>query len=91
MEETVELARSIARVWKEVALRTSRFKTYEIDIISRSRVDEDETAKALTMLKRYVERGGTRLKLAEVLNKLGFVSLSPKILLGYFIDTGEEQ
>ena len=91
MEEIVVIARRIPRVWREVASLARLFETYEIDDIMHSRVDLDESTKALTMLTRYMEWGGTRQKLAGALEKLGLTSLSEDVLSGSFINTGEEE
>ena len=82
MEEIVQIARIIRKVWKDVALLTSLFETHEIDEISYSRVGKDET---------HMEREGTRERLAGALEKLGLTSLFQDVRSGYFIDKGEEE
>ena len=50
-----------------------------------SRVGEDESQKVCTLLSRYVERGVTRKKLADALEKLKMSPLAQDVLSGYFI------
>ena len=84
-EEIVPIARSIPRIWKEVASLTKLFETGEIEDIIYSRCGEDESHKARTMLTRYIERGGTRQKLADALEKLKMSSLAKDVFSGSFI------
>ena len=91
MEEIVEIARGIQRVWREVAYLTTLFETHEIEDLSNSKVNEGRTDKAHTMLTRYMERGGTRQRLAGALEKLRLNPLSQEVRSGYFINTGEEE
>ena len=86
MHEIVQIAQRICRKWKEIAFLTKRFEDYEVENISCSRVGEDETSKALTMLTRYTEKGGSRDVLAAALNKANLQPLSQKVLSGYFVD-----
>ena len=88
MEEIVEIATRIRKVWWEIACLTKLFEEQEINEISNSRVNEEETRKALTMLTRYMEREGTRKRLAEALDMAGLVSLSLRVRSGFFICTG---
>ena len=82
--------RRIPRVWKKVAYLTKLFQSHQIADIVYSSASEDETSKALTMLRRYMERGGTRQKLAGALENLGLIPLSQDVRSRYFINTGEE-
>ena len=91
MQEIVQIARRIPRVWTQVALLTSLFETYEIDEIRSSTVNEDGTGKAIMMLTHYVNRKGTRQRLAGALEKLRLTLLSQNVRSGSFIDTGEEE
>ena len=91
MEEIVKISRMIQGIWKRVALLTNLFETYEIDEINISRVNEEETRKAVTMLTRYMEREGTRQRLAGALEKFALIPLSQDVRSGYFINTGEEE
>ena len=91
MEEIVPIAGQIPHVWKEVAYLTKQFETYEIEDLRFSRVNEDKTHKARTMLIRYIEQAGTGQRLAKAIEKIKLVSLSQDVLSGYFIDTGEEE
>ena len=50
-----------------------------------SRHDEDPSSKALTLLMKYKERGGTRAMLAKAI-KEDKEPLSEKVQQGYFID-----
>ena len=84
-QETVPIAEKIPRTWKKLAVLTKLFQSHEIDDIAYSRVGEDESQKACTLLTRYVERGGTRQKLADALEKLQMSSLAQDVLSGYFI------
>ena len=43
------------------------------------------------MLTRYMERGGTRQRLAGALEELQLTALSQDVRSGYFIYTGEEE
>ena len=85
LEEIVPIARRIPRIWKEVASLIKLFETGEIEDIIYSRCGEDESHKARTMLTRYIERGGTRKKLADALEKLKMSSLAEDVLFGSFI------
>ena len=73
----------------EVAYLTNKFHPNEIENIRYSRVNENETNKALTMLFQYNERQGTRQELARVLYELNHVTLSQNVRSGYFIDFDE--
>ena len=84
-QEIVPIAREIPRIWKELANLTELFGTGEIDNIIYSRCGEDESHKARTMLTRYIEREGTRHKLADALQKLEMFSLAKDVLSGTFI------
>ena len=84
-EEIVPIAREIPRIWKELANLTELFETGEIENIIYSRCGEDESHKARTMLTRYIEREGTRHKLADALQKLEMFSLAKDVLSGTFI------
>ena len=84
-EEIVPIARGVPRIWKELANLTELFETGEIEDIIYSRCGEDESHKARTMLTRYIERGGTRQKLADALDKLKMSSLARDVLFGSFI------
>ena len=84
-EELPEIARAIARIWKEVALRTRKLNEDDITDINISRPGENERSKALTMLMRYKEGGGTRAMLAKAI-KEDKEPLSEKVLQGSFID-----
>ena len=86
MEEIAEIAERISNRWVELAYRLNKFETHEIDNISFSRIGEDESRKALYMLTKYYERGGTRQKLAHKLKKIGMASLSQNVINGCFID-----
>ena len=86
MHEVVQIAQRISRKWKEIAYLTKLFEDYEVENIISSRVGEDEISKALTMLTRYKERGGSRNLLADALNEVKLQSLSQKVLSGYFAD-----
>ena len=85
-KEIVPIAREIPRIWKELANLTERFETGEIEDIIYSRCGEDESHKARTMLTRYMEREGTRQKLADALEKLKMSVLAQNVLSGYFIN-----
>ena len=85
-EEIVRIAQRIPHKWKNVAYLTNVFERYEIENIVSSRVNEDETLKALDMLLLYKDKQGTRKKLSNVLKELNEFSLYQKILSGYFID-----
>ena len=84
-DEVVPVARTIPRIWKEVANLTKLFETYEIEDIIYSRCGEDESHKARRMLSRYIESEGTRQKLADALEKLKMSSLAKNVLSGSFI------
>ena len=66
-EEIVPIAEKIPRTWNKLTNLTKLFQSHEIDDIGYSRVGEDESQKACTMLTRYIEREGTRQKLADAL------------------------
>ena len=83
--ELPEIERRIAGIWKEVALRTRKLNEDGITDINYSRPGENESAKALTMLMRYKERGGTRAMLAKAIKEYK-EPLSEKVLQGSFID-----
>ena len=83
-EELPEIARGIARIWKEVALRTRKLNEDDVTDINISRPGENESSKALTMLMRYKEGGGTRAMLAKAI-KEDMKPLSEKVLQGSFI------
>ena len=68
------------RQWTEVAYLTKLFATYEIEDTICSRVDENETAKTLTMLTRYMKRNANGNQLAEEFNKVDERTLSQKVL-----------
>ena len=91
MKEISQIARRIPNVWMIVAHLTRLFETYEFENMSYPTLGEDGTHKARAMLTRYMERGGTRQRLAGALEKLGLNSLSRFVQSGYFIDTGEEE
>ena len=84
-EELPGIARGIASIWKEVALRTRKLNEDDITDIIISRPGEFESAKALAMLMRYKDRGGTRAMLAKAI-KEDKEPLSGKVLQGSFID-----
>ena len=84
-EEIVPIAQRLPRTWKELAILTKQFEPHEIDDIIYSRYGEGESHKALTMLTRYIERGGTRQKLTDALEKLKMSVLAEDVLSGYFI------
>ena len=84
-EEIVPIARRIPRIWKDVASLIKLFDIGEIEDIIYSRVGEDESHKARTLLTRYIERGGTRKKLADALEKLKMSSLAKDVSFGSFI------
>ena len=84
-QQIVPIAEKILWTWKKLAYLTKLFQSREIDDIAYSRVGEDESQKACTLLTRYVERGGTRQKLADALEKLQMSSLAQDVLSGYFI------
>ena len=84
-EELPRIARGIANIWKEVALRTKKFDEDDIDNMTCAKFDEDPSSKALTMLMRYKQRGGTRATLAEAI-KEDKEPLSKKVQRGYFKD-----
>ena len=85
-KEIVPIAREIPRIWEELAYLTELFEAGEIENIIYSRCGEDESHKARTMLTRYMERGGTRQKLADALEKLKMSVLAQRVLSGYFIN-----
>ena len=85
-EEIAPIAQRIPKTWEMVALLAKQFETYEIDNLVRSRSNEDESQKALNMLTKYIEREGTRQKLADALEKLKMSSLAHDVLSGFFID-----
>ena len=84
-EELPRIAQRIPRIWQEVALLTKKFEPHDIENISSSRVDEDQTSKALTMLLRFKERQGGRKMLANALKDFN-INLSEQVLSGHFID-----
>ena len=84
-EELPRIAKRIPGIWKEVALLTKKFEPHDIENISSSRVDEDQTSKALTMLLRFKERQGGRKMLANALKDFN-INLSEQVLSGHFID-----
>ena len=84
-DEIVPIAEKIPRTWNKLANLTKLFQSHEIDDIGYSRVGEDESQKACTMLTRYIEREGKRQKLADALEKLTMFSLAKDVLSGYFI------
>ena len=84
-EELPNIANGIASIWMKVALRTRKFDITEIGNMMCSRHDEDPSSKALTMLMKYKERGGTRATLAKAI-KEDKEPLSEKVQQGYFID-----
>ena len=86
MAEIAELAERISNKWVKLAYLTNKFESHEINNIKFSRCGEDESSKALDMLTKYSERGGTRQKLANKLKKLGMTSLSQDVINGCFID-----
>ena len=61
------------------------FQSHEIDDTAYSRVGEDESQNACRMLTWYIERGGTRQKLADALEKIKMSFLAQDVLSGYFI------
>ena len=67
IDEITQLVRRIAWKWKEVAYLTKLFAAYEVEDIICSRVSEDETVKALTMVTCYMESNGNRNLLADAL------------------------
>ena len=85
-KEIVPIAREIPRIWEELAYLTELFEAGEIENIIYSRCGEDESHKARTMLTRYMERGGTRQKLADALEKLKMSVLAQHVVSGYFIN-----
>ena len=85
LEEVVLIAQRIPRTWKELASLTKLFETYEIDNIDCSRFNGDESQKAFNMLTRYIERKGTRQKLADALKKLKMFALAQDVFSGSFI------
>ena len=84
VDEFAEVSQRIPHVWRILAHRTKRFKAHEIEDIRCSRPGEDETSKALTMLIRYDEKGGTRKELADALKKVGQDNLSKEVLSGQY-------
>ena len=82
-KELPGIAKEIANIWKEVALRTGKFDQNEVTNIKISRLGEDESSKALTMLMWYNERDGTRATLAKAIGK-DKDKVSKKVLEGYF-------
>ena len=84
VDELAKISRRIPRIWRELAYETKRFKAYEIQNIHCSRHGEDETSKALTMLTRYDEKGGTRKELADALKEVGQDNLSKEVLSGEY-------
>ena len=84
-EEIVAIAQRIPRIWKGVANLIKLFETYEIDDIIYSGGSADESHKARTMLARYIERGGTRKKLADALEELKMFPLAKDVSSGSFI------
>ena len=84
-QQIVPIAEKIPRTWKKLAYITKLFQSHEVDDIAYSCVGEDESQKACALLTRYVERGGTRQKLGDALEKLQMSSLAQDVLSGYFI------
>ena len=84
-QEIVPIAQRISGKWQELAILTKLFELHEIDDIACSPRDENESRKAFNMLKKYIERGGTRQKLVDALEKLKMSSLAKDVLSGYFI------
>lgn len=87
--EISRIASEIPNIWTDVAYRVNKFDLQEINNLISSRVNDDESKKALRMLSLYHERQGTRQKLARVLHELKQVDLSQEVLSGYFIDFDE--
>ena len=83
-EELPRIAKGIANIWTEVALRTKKFDVDDIHNMTCTKFDEPPRCKALTMLMQYNERGGTRAILAEAI-KEDKEPLSEKVQRGYFI------
>lgn len=90
VEEIERIAVEIPKTWKSVAYRTREFEKHEIENLSCSRVNQDEKDKAREMLSMYHDRGGTRQKLAKVLEKINLVLLSRKVRSGDFIDDEDD-
>ena len=84
VDELQRISQEIPDRWRQLAYRTKRFETYEIDNIRCSQPSEEETSKALTMLTQYRERGGTRKELADALKEVGKDDLSQEVLWGEF-------
>ena len=84
VDELAKVSQKIPHIWRELAHRTKRFKAHEIEDIRCSRPGEVETSKALTMLIRYDEKGGTRKELADALKKVGQDNLSKEVLSGQY-------
>ena len=80
------IAKRIGHNWKQVALRTNQFQSHEIEDIFYSRVNQDETSKALDMLIRYQKMCGTRENLVRALNRLKLYDVAKKVETGYFVD-----
>ena len=85
-EEIGGIANRIGDNWKQVALRTKQFQSHQINNIFYSRVNQDETSKALDMLIHYQMMGGTRENLVLALNRLDLYDVAEKVGSGYFVD-----
>ena len=77
------IAKGIGHNWKQVALLINL--SHEIDDISYSFENRDETSKALDMLIRYQKMGGTRENLVRALNRLKLYDVAKKVKSGYFV------
>ena len=85
LQEIVLIAERVPSKWQELASLTKLFEAHEIDDIACSRCNENESRKAFNMLTKYIERGGTRQKLADALEKLKISTVAQDVLSGYFI------
>ena len=56
IDKTYQITQRMDRKWKEVAYLTKLFATYEVEDTICSRVGENETAKTLTIVTRYMEK-----------------------------------
>ena len=84
-QEIVLIAERIPSKWQQLAILTKLFELHEIDDIACSRCNENESRKAFNMLRKYIEREGTRQKLAAALEKLKISTLAQDVLSGHFI------
>ena len=83
--EIFPTAERIPSKWHELASLTKLFEPHEIADIACCRSNENESRKAFNMLNNYIERGSTREKLADALEKLKISTLAQDVLYRYFI------